>query len=65
MQCVGRRCVHVEVEGCLENYINQGRLLKTTTRRPIALGSSLVPNCPGLRGREKPEMYKTYESRET
>ena len=38
--------------------------LKTITKRHIALGSGLVPNCPGLRESKKPEMFEICKSRE-
>ena len=34
------------------------------TRHHIALGSGLVPDCTGLRGREKLELYQMHKSRE-
>ena len=37
---------------------------KAATRCHVALGSGLVPDYPGLRGREKPKLYETRESRE-
>ena len=39
--------------------------LKATTRCHVTLGYGLAPDCSGLRGREKPEMYESHESRET
>ena len=57
--------------GCLGDYIVQGRNkqgTKKTGRRPTgcyaALVIGLAPDYPGLRGREKPELYQTCESRE-
>ena len=59
--------------GRLENYINQGRFWPQEIKRRLAeeildvyatLGVGLTPDCAGLRGREKPELYKTSKSRE-
>ena len=37
---------------------------RRATRRYAALGAGLVPDYPGLRGREKPKLYLTCKSRE-
>ena len=44
-----------------------GRMKKTggkVTRCYVTLGSGVVPDCTGLRGREKPDLYEMHESRE-
>ena len=37
---------------------------RRATRHYATLGTGFVPNCSGLRGREKPELYETCKSRE-
>ena len=37
---------------------------RRTTRHYVALGAGLEPDCPGLRGRKKPELYQICKSRE-
>ena len=47
----------------LNNQQKPGREdnLKVTTRCHITLGTSLVPDCTGLTGRENPVIYETRE----
>ena len=61
------------LRGRPRNYINQGRFrphqrtkktVRRATRYYTTLCIGLAPLCLGLRGREKPELYRTHESRE-
>ena len=58
------RCCEVALYQSPEN-----RTKKKTDRRATwhyaALGAGLLPDCPGLRGREKPQLYQTHEIRES
>ena len=60
------------LRGSTEIYINRGRFrpgstkktVRRATRRYVALGALLAPDCTGLRGKENSELYETRKSRE-